>query len=285
MITTFNIFFSIIVFFFGSIIGSFLNVVILRYNTGMSFVKGRSICFSCGKKLTWYELIPVVSYLIQAGRCRGCKSRISPQYPLVEALTGSLFVGVFMLFGGFIPFFSIIPDFYTIGLMVIGFMTVSVLVTISVYDIKHKIIPTALSVIFSVLSLINLFYYYFFTNDLAQNLHTHLVWYLLAGPVLASPLFLIWLISRGKWMGLGDPKLVLSIGWFLGPILGLSALILAFWSGAIYGIIMLILSKMKWHGLQITGKTEVPFAPFLILGFLAVYFFGFDVLGLAVLIP
>ena len=86
-------------------------------------------------------------------------------------------------------------------------------------------------------------------------------------------------------MGLGDPKLILGIGWFLGPIFGLSAVILAFWTGAFYGLILMILSKFNWHGLKIDGKTEVPFAPFLILGFLLVFFFQLDILGLGFLIP
>jgi len=98
-------------------------------------------------------------------------------------------------------------------------------------------------------------------------------------------LFLIWLFSKGRWMGLGDPKLVLCIGWFLGPIYGLSAIILAFWTGAAYGLVLVGLSKFSWHGLKIDGKTEVPFAPFLVLGFLLVYFFSFDILGLGFLIP
>ena len=86
-------------------------------------------------------------------------------------------------------------------------------------------------------------------------------------------------------MGLGDPKLVLGIGWFLGPVLGLSAIILAFWTGAVYGLALLTLSKFKWHGLKINGQTEVPFAPFLVLGFILVYFFKIDILGLGFLIP
>ena len=86
-------------------------------------------------------------------------------------------------------------------------------------------------------------------------------------------------------MGLGDPKLVLGIGWFLGPVFGLSALVLAFWSGALYGLILMFLSRFKWHNLKVNGKTEVPFAPFLILGFLIVFLFNLDILNLVFLIP
>ena len=140
----------------------------------------------------------------------------------------------------------------------------------SVYDIKHKIIPDGLVIVFGLISLV----------EIVISSQAHFSWFLIAGPLLALPLFLIWLISRGKWMGLGDPKLVVCIGWFLGPVYGLSAVVLAFWTGAIYGLILMLLSKFHWHGLKINQKSELPFAPFLVLGFLLVFFFGFDVFGL-----
>ncbi len=86
---------DLFIFIFGTIIGSFLNVVILRYNTGYSPVATRSRCFNCGKILKWYELIPILSFLIQFGRCRNCKSKISIQYPLIELLTGIIFLLIF----------------------------------------------------------------------------------------------------------------------------------------------------------------------------------------------
>jgi leader peptidase (prepilin peptidase)/N-methyltransferase len=160
-----------------------------------------------------------------------------------------------------------------------------VLISITVYDFKHKIIPDGLVITFGILALVKIIMDSFFTGYSPADLKSHLIWFLVGGFVLALPLFLIWLFSKGRWMGLGDPKLVLCIGWFLGPILGLSAVILAFWTGAAYGLVLLALSKFSWHGLKIDGKTEVPFAPFLILGFLLVFFFGFDILNLQFLIP
>lgn len=263
-----SLFFYIVFFILGTIIGSFLNVLILRYNTGVSAAKGRSFCFSCGRTLSWSELIPIISFVFQRGKCRNCKSKISWQYPLVELLTGLLFVGVFMKYQAFFVVGA------NLGLIILALILMAVFVFITVYDIKHKIIPDSLVVVFAVVSLLEI---------LLVN-HAHWLSFLLTGPLLALPLFLLWLISKGNWMGLGDPKLVLCIGWFLGPVSGLSAIVLAFWSGAIYGLILMALSKFHWHGLKITQKSELPFAPFLVLGFLLVFFFNLDIFGLAFLL-
>ena len=124
---------ALIVFVFGLIVGSFLNVVASRYNTGVSFLKGHSMCFSCGKKLSWFELIPLISFTIQNGKCRTCKSKISWQYPIVELISGFVFLIIFMRFGvGDIPLFL-----YTAILA-------GLLIVISVYDVMHKIIPDGL---------------------------------------------------------------------------------------------------------------------------------------------
>jgi len=274
-----TIIFYILIFIFGTIVGSFLNVLVLRYNTGVSVVKGRSFCFSCGKKLGPLELVPVFSFLFQGGKCKGCDSKISWQYPVVETLTGILFVGVFM------KYFGLSGLFFDTYYVLISLIIMAVLVSITVYDFKHKIIPDGLVITFGILALLKILTDYFMMPGTPHEIKTHLIWFLLAGPILALPLFCIWLFSKGRWMGLGDPKLVLCIGWFLGPIYGLSAIILAFWTGAVYGLVLMALSKFSWHGLKIDGKTEVPFAPFLILGFLLVYFFSFDILGLGFLIP
>lgn len=274
-----QLFLYIIFFIFGTIVGSFLNVLVLRYNTGVSFVRGRSFCFSCGKKLSWLETIPLLSFILQRGKCRGCKSKISWQYPIVEALTGLLFTAVLIKYEGLYGLY------YHTPFVILALILIAVLVVITVYDFKHKIIPDGLVVTFGVLALLKILADYFIVNQFYVGNFTHLIWSLVAGPLLALPLFLIWLFSKGQWMGLGDPKLVLCIGWFLGPIFGLSAIVLAFWAGAIYGLLMMLLAKFNWHNIRITRKSEIPFAPFLVLGFLLVFFFNWDVFGLAFLIP
>src|SRR6185369_2783346 len=87
----------VVCFIFGTIVGSFLNVLALRFNTGMG-IRGRSKCMSCSKTLTWVELIPIVSFALQRGACRSCRTKISWQYPLVEFLAGALFVLIFLLY-------------------------------------------------------------------------------------------------------------------------------------------------------------------------------------------
>lgn len=276
-------------FIFGTIIGSFLNVVILRYNTGAT-LRGRSRCFSCGKTILWYDLVPILSFLLLRGRCRFCRSTVSPQYPLVELASGFLFLGVFLRYfsASPIPDFSILYSlFSTLYLpFSIDLFVFCLLLVIAVYDLTHKIIPDKMVFLFAVLSLGKLFLSVPF-SDLFRFPH---LLDLLAGPLLALPFCLLWLVSRGRWMGLGDGKLALGLGWFLGFSLGVSAVVLGFWLGAVVGLTLVALARLRRArfvpkfllnaGLKnLTMKSEVPFAPFLIAGFVIVYFFGIDVVG------
>ncbi len=255
-----EIIFYIFAFVFGVTIGSFLNVVIYRYNSGTSLTCGRSMCFSCGKTLSWYELIPIVSFIIQRGRCIGCKSKISWQYPLVEIVTGLLFIAVFM--GQYL----VIKTIYLLIIM-------SILVVISIYDIRHKIIPDGFVYAFIALSLLQLIW----TSNVQM-----VDW--LAGPILFLPFAGLWFFSKGTWMGFGDAKLALGIGWFLGFYAGLSAVIFAFWIGSVFGLTLIGLGKVRglfFKNTKFTIKSEIPFGPFLILGMLLVFFFNIDVFSLS----
>jgi len=272
------------IFVFGTIIGSFLNVVILRYDTGESILSGKSACFSCAKNLSWYEMFPILSWVALRAKCGNCKSKISWQYPLVEFFTGLLFLGVHLKLNGI--YFSNSPHlFLALGNLVSKcayfyyFAVFSILIVITVYDLKHKIIPDLLVFSFAFLSLI-----WFVANIGFANLFQspHFL-DLFAGPILALPFFLMWLLSKGRWIGLGDAKLALGMGWFLGLIPGVSAVILGFWIGAVISLSLLFVQRLNLSGKNLTIKSEIPFAPFLILGLLAVFFFGFDVMNLGVL--
>lgn len=251
---------AFIFFVFGLVIGSFLNVVIFRYNTHRSF-GGRSGCLTCQKKLSWDELIPVFSFLFLKGRCKGCQTRISIQYPIVEIITGIIFAGLFLKFQNVFFLdtlgFTVAYAYYAI--------IFSLFLVIAVYDLKHKIVPDSLALVLGILSFLGIF---FFSNF---NFYPHWpnLWEIFSGPLIASPFALLWLVSRGAWMGLGDAKLAISLGWVLGLGVALSSLVVAFWAGAILGIILIALSKN--HGL----KSEIPFAPFLMFGAVLAFLFQF----------
>ncbi|MCX6751294.1 MAG: prepilin peptidase [Candidatus Nomurabacteria bacterium] len=249
---------TIIFFILGLIIGSFLNVVIFRFNTERSF-GGRSGCMTCQNKLCWYELIPLVSFFALKGRCRNCKAKISIQYPIVELITGLIFAGLFLKFQ---DIFFINTLVFSISYAYYATMF-SILLVIAVYDFKHKIIPDMLSLIFGVITFVGLF---FFANYLFYP-HIPSILEFLSGILLALPFAFLWLVSKGTWMGLGDAKLALGLGWLLGFSGILSGAVVAFWSGAIVGLFLIIFSKK--HGM----KTEIPFAPFLVLGVLIAFLF------------
>jgi leader peptidase (prepilin peptidase)/N-methyltransferase len=248
----------ILVFIFGTLIGSFLNVVIARYNTGMT-LGGRSKCFSCNKTLRWFELVPIISFVAQSAVCRRCKSKISWQYPLIEAGVGVLFLLIVWYF----PPTSLEASFNTVFYLLIT----SLLVVITVYDAKHKIIPDPLVYTFAVLALAKLFV----SPALAFILPSFEAW--IAGPLLALPFFLLWLVSKGTWMGLGDAKLMLGIGWVLGIGAGISAAILAFWIGAIISLFWMFVVLRKYK-----SRYEIPFGPYLVLGMYIVLFWHIRVI-------
>lgn len=272
-------------FILGAIIGSFLNVVILRYGAGKSVFnpKGRSMCFSCGKKLEWFELVPVASFIFLRAKCRGCKSPLSWQYPLVEIAAGLIFAAIFAK--NFPNVFALTPSLFqsAIVLTLIQLAIWSILIVITVYDLRHKIIPDELVYAFVVLSLVAAA---LFPSSAGGTLLDSLI----AGPVFFGFFAGLWLISGGRWLGFGDAKLVLGVGFLLGFARGLSALALAFWIGAVASLILIAASKfaarkvIQRDGLRrrlcgITIKSEIPFAPFIILGALVAFFWSVDVFG------
>jgi len=250
---------------FGLVMGSFLNCIIYRLQTGEGFLKGRSFCPHCRHELSWQDLIPIFSFLILKGRCRYCQKPISWQYPLVELATGIIFLlivwnlefGICLEFGIWnLLFYLLISCF---------------LIIIFVYDLKHYIIPDA--VIYPAIAIAFLYQLFRMLNFVNWNLFG--IWNVESGilrPIssafLASLFFLaIVFLSQGKWMGLGDVKLAFLMGLFLGFPNILVALFLAFFIGAIIGIGLIISGKR-------TLKSEVPFGPFLITGTFIALFWG-----------
>ena len=268
----------IFIFLLGTIIGSFLNVVIYRFNTGRTITTGRSICMTCSRNLRWYELIPILSFLIQSGKCRRCASRISHQYPLVEFVTGIIFASITFKF---LPISYISYSLYTLIVILFVFIF-SLLIVISVYDLRHKIIPNKLVYLFIFISFISIFIN---TSPFGPLFIFPKLSALISGPIISSPFVLLWIFSKGRLMGLGDSKLMLGIGWMLGLSSGIFAVILSFWIGTIVSLFLMLLSKnlpdMKFiQAGKINMKTEIPFAPFLIVSTLIVFLFNLDMFSL-----
>jgi len=256
-------------FLMGVAIGSFLNVVVLRHEKEEN-ITGRSHCMYCGKTLAWYELIPLFSYLKQLGRCRGCGHALSVQYPLVEFATGLLFVFVLKTLFGSVDS-RVVVGFTAVFEVVLHCAVWSLFVVITVYDLRTKLIPDVFS-----FTLAGVAFVLLFVNGGVVSLPS--VWNLLAGPLLFLPFYVLWKVSDGRWLGLGDGKLALGIGWFLGLSSGGTAVMLAFWIGAVVSVGIIVVQKLLEYtsavttGEHLTLKSEVPFGPFLVLGTLIVYF-------------
>ncbi|MFH1473079.1 MAG: prepilin peptidase [bacterium] len=235
---------GVILFVLGLIIGSFLNVLGLRWNSGTTLGR-RSGCPVCGKTLRWFELIPIISFLWQRGRCRGCGTRISWQYPTIEILTGLVFVTLYFVAG--------LTTYYLLLITIF-----SIFIIILIYDFRHRIIPDNLVYSAIILSLfIPLFLIPYSLLD----------W--LAGPIIFIFFALIWFFSHGRAMGFGDAKLGLALGLLLGAAQGFSAVVLAFWLGAGTMLIVMFFSgvtRLLRSAKKLTMKSEIPFAPFFILG-------------------
>lgn len=251
-------------FLLGTIIGSFLNVFILRYGTGKG-LSGRSQCASCGHKLSAFDLIPVFSYLFLKGHCRYCKTKISATYPIVELATGILFA----LLGFRLFMTPINPESYL--LLFVWMIFWGLALAISVYDLRHGIIPNSWVLFLAVLSIVYTFFVRWGTGTILYSLFSGVIFFLF--------FFLIWLVSRGKWMGLGDAKFAFPLGVFVGLPGLFSAWALSFWIGTILVLIYTFFEKfmlpkgkrLRAIGKPITMKTEIPFGPFLFLGTLAVF--------------
>lgn len=242
------------IFVFGLCIGSFLNCVIYRMETEKS-LRGRSFCPGCKNQLKWTDLVPVFSFLFLKGKCRNCKQKISIQYPIIEILTGLIFLLIFNQFS-ILQFINLIFWFYVFSVMIIIF----------VYDLKHYEIPDKILIPAILIALI--YDIFILCQPFSLMCPVNYIFAIFIG----SGFFLsIFLISKGLWMGFGDVKFAILMGLLLGFPNILLALFLSFFFGAIIGIILIIFEK---RGI----KSEIPFAPFLIAGTLLAIFWGSQII-------
>lgn len=258
----------LIAFVGGAIIGSFLNVYIYRFHTGKS-LNGSSHCLSCGTKLKWFELFPILSYLMIKGRCRHCHSRVPVRYFLIELLTGFLF------------FLTLLVTTVLLEVLLL-WVIAAVLVVILTYDYYHFIIPDSLTIMVTVLALL-LSAFTYFVYGRAFDLILIDILSALAG---AGFFLFLWLISKGQWLGFGDVKLAFPLGLLVGAESVFSFVVMSFWIGAAISLIILGIQKIQRGKTHlrlttpgITMKSAVPFAPFLIAGALVTFYANINVLS------
>jgi len=228
---------------FGLVIGSFLNVVIVRLPEGRSIWRPGSSCPGCATPIAWHDNIPLLSFAILRGRCRTCGTAIALRYPLVEAATGALFALAYLVFGP-------TPDFLVAALFL------AALVAITGIDLAHQIIPDVITLP-GILA------------GVVANLATGRVSWLesLAGIIVCGGIFLVIILASRGGMGGGDMKLGAMLGAFLGWKLGLLALMLGVLAGGAVALSLLILGRKG-------RKEAIPFGPFLALGGAVAFLWG-----------
>lgn len=242
----------------GLLVGSFLNVVIWRWPREEEFVQKRSHCVHCGHTLAWFDLLPLASWLWVRGRCRYCKKKISPLYPIVESMNSLawMYIGWLATTGyhlGGIGWIDGITWRGFVGLLC-ALAVISTLIVIWWIDWLHQLIPDGASILLGCLGLV--------CGVLDGNWGEKLLWGVIAGLFFVG----LYVITRGKGMGLGDVKLAGAMGLLLGWLTPLS-LVTSFWSGAAVGISLLLLKRAKFG-------MPIAFGPFMVLGVVVAMFYG-----------
>jgi prepilin signal peptidase PulO-like enzyme (type II secretory pathway) len=283
---------GIILALFGLAIGSFLNVFLLRYRPDTdSFFSlrrtgGRSACPHCGEILSWMELVPLLSFIVQWGRCRKCHKKISWQYPLVELASAAIMVGVPLFLRHFFMYWN--PSWEGAFVLVSAFWIVALLSLIMAFviDVRHFIIPNALNFSIFVMGLLwtgigwglGLFEHSFggsFIKHYREFFFSfHDVWldHLLGMVIAAVFFFAIVLLSKGRAMGMGDVKLIGALGLLFGWPDIVLVMFLAFLIGAVWAVLLMVLGKKKM-------SDKVPFGPFIVIAASLVFFLGTSILS------
>lgn len=237
---------AIFIFIFGLGVGSFLNSIIFRLHKKKSFLKGRSYCPYCKHVLTIRDLIPLVSFFIQKGKCRYCGKKISWQYPLVELTTAIIFLAFYLKFG------------FSLELLVYAIFSIF-LIIIFVYDSKYYLILDKVSIPAIILG-------FFGSLVLGLSLTN-----LLIGGIVGLGFFLIqFVVSRGKWIGGGDLRLGLMTGFMVGWPKIILLIFITYITGAVVAVGLLLFKKKKW-------QDTVPLGVFLTFATLLVLLFGEEI--------
>lgn len=245
------------VFTFGLFMGSFLNVVADRLTNGITLL-GRSKCESCNHKLSWRDLIPIISFIELRGKCRYCRASFSNSYFITEIFTGVVYLLTYILSQN-------IFDNYLITFL--HLLIVSVLIVMVISDIKYQIINDEMQILLFIFGSLRL---YLLANYLIFNIGETFQLYafsLLNGVLVMLPILLIFTISKGRGMGFADVKFAFIAGFILGLFGGLLSIYIAFVTGGLFGILLIIFKK-------VSRKSKIAFGPFLVLGFYIVMFYS-----------
>ncbi|PIX62541.1 prepilin peptidase [Candidatus Uhrbacteria bacterium CG_4_9_14_0_2_um_filter_41_50] len=250
---------TIVISLVGIAVGSFLNVVIFRSEKKLPLT-GRSKCLTCQEPVTKLDLIPIISFFALKGRCRRCTAVIEWQYPIIEIVTGVLFGLLFVRAFAGVGFPYFVDNSQWLLLFVRDVVMVCFLLIIFVYDFKYSYILDRFTIPAMILALL-------FNIALGADATS----LLFSGLLLGSFFAFQFLISNGRWIGGGDIRMGLLMGFFLGITNGLVALFVAYIIGAAAGIILITFKKRK-------ADSHVPFGTFLALGTLVAMFWGTQIL-------
>lgn len=237
----------IIVGALGAAIGSWLNVVILRLQSNRPWWSGRSACPHCGTNLRWFELIPMVSYVLIGGRCRYCRRVLTRQYILVEIITA-------------VSFMITYAHFYGGGMVIVAWLLVATMILIGVYDGRWSLIPDAFSIPFILVALVASFLQ-------GQEIVTPLIGGLVGGLFFSAQ----HMLSGKRWVGSGDIFLGVGLGLLLGWRFLLVALFLAYLSGAFIAGIFILMKRLKL-------TSAMPFGPYLMAAGFVTWLWGQQIL-------
>lgn len=245
------------VFLYGIVIGSFLNVCIYRIPDESSIVTGKSHCMNCNTPIKWYDLIPVFSYILLLGRCRKCKTRISIQYPIIEALNGLLYVLVFYLYGFNSWKDIIISSAYC--------LVISALIVLSVIDFRTNIIPFGINIFILVMGFVIVMVQYFWFGHNTDIVLRHVIGLF----AVSGFLLMIYYASHGRGIGGGDIKLMAAAG----LVLGWDLILLAFFIGCVLASIIHPIRMRISHLNRV-----LAFGPYLSVGIAIAILFGRQIL-------
>jgi len=244
-----KIYYGAVVFLFGLVVGSFDNVAIYRIPEGESLWAPRSFCPHCKATIAWYDNIPLLSYFLLQRRCRSCGEPISARYPLVEFLSGALFLSVFAKLG-FAWRAELLPYLFM----------VTVLIIVSAIDLREQVIPNRVMYPSIPLGLAAMGVVALVRGDAGLFLRS------LAGLAIGGVPLALLALCVPKGMGMGDAKLAAFTGVFLG-YQQLTAFFFAFLLGSLVGIGLIVAGKKG-------RRSRIPFGPFLACGALVALFFG-----------